>query len=684
MAAASVALPDGFVMDGAPSGASAPSLPDGFVIDSKTPGVGAGMNNSFDNGFSFGLRDQISALGRATGNEVMHAITGVGPSESFGQRYRDALADEKARASAFSSAHPYLNAGAKGAGMLSSVALMPKVSVPATLGGKVWQGIKIGTGVGAVSGASSSDLSNQNETATKTGIGAGIGGLTGGALPIASEYGSRAISPVLEKFGLTSPEATATSAVRSAVLKDQAAGGPSTAEIATTLGRTPGMNIADAGGQNVKALGGTTFRSGGPASTFIKNALDSRDEQAGTLLSDAIDSGIAKGGSNFTTSAALSQQAKDTAAPLYKQAFAANPSIDSPTLNRILKTPFGQSALGTARERMQNKMTLMGTPDPELTAQARDLASIGQMNMPRQGVANGMKLQTWDQIKQAMDDEISALKRGVVNGSVRPGRVADAVALKKALVGELDRLDSTAAAGPNSTKIGGGLYAQARAAYAGPSALNDAMESGSQIFTKHPDEIAADISNLSPSERDHYLLGAANALKDRIAKVPNSANEANKVIGNEMLRRQLRPLFGTDSGYQKFVQTARDVGKQFETRSHTILGSQTAERVAADLPHEGPLGDAVRGATALAEGAPVASTLSFAKALGRVAGKAFGGRSDATNQAIAKILYGNDPQLQNRLLMLLMQPARNPIGLTTVAPVGSGVQLLLNRNASAR
>lgn len=643
--------------------------------------LGAGANDAFDNGISFGVRDQISALGRATGNEVMHTLTGKGDDLSFGQRYRKALADERDRGASFASAHPYLNAGAKGAGMLASAALMPGLKAPATLPAGIFQGAKIGAGVGALSGAASSDLSNPTETATKAAIGAGGGALVGGAVPVASEYASRILGPALEKLRLTSPDTTATNAVRDAIIKDRAGGGPGTAEISARLGQTPGMSVADIGGQNVKALGGATYRSGGPASNFIRDTLNARDEQAGTLLSDAIDSGIARGGSNFTTAANLENAASEKAAPLYKQAFAANSSIDSPALNRVLKTPFGQTALSTARERMANKMTLMGTPDQELTARARDLASIGKMAVPRDGIASGMKLQAWDQIKQAMDEEINSLRRGVMSGTAKRGDLADAISLKNGFVRELDRLDSTAAAGPNSVKPEGGLYAQARSAYAGPYALKDAMEEGATIFKKHPDEITNDISGLTPSERDHYLLGAGNALKDRIARTSNSANEANKVIGNEMLRKQLRPLFASERGYQKFIQTARDVGTQFETRSKTMLGSPPAERLAADLPHHGALGDIVRGATALAEGAPIASTLSFAKAGGRALGGVLGRRSDATNMAIAKLLYGSDPRSQSQLLMSLMRPARNWIGLTTVAPVGGGVHLLLNNRS---
>jgi len=43
------------------------------------------------------------------------------------------------------------------------------------------------------------------------------------------------------------------------------------------------------------------------------------------------------------------------------------------------------------------------------------------------------------------------------------------------------------------------------------------LKEGEDIFNKHPDEIAADMARLSPSDREFYRLGAAGTLRTRLS-----------------------------------------------------------------------------------------------------------------------------------------------------------------------
>ncbi len=169
------------------------------------------------------------------------------------------------------------------------------------------------------------------------------------------------------------------------------------------------------------------------------------------------------------------RSARDQAsAALYDEAFKANQAVASPEIDRILVTPAGKEALKRAVTKMQNQMSLVGRPDPEMTAAMREAAELGKMDYVPGGVASGLKLRTLDYVKRALGDmEASAIS----NNSRDDARIFGD--LRRGLSRELDRLDETAKAGPNSTKAEGGAYARARREYGtGAEVIERVLEDG--------------------------------------------------------------------------------------------------------------------------------------------------------------------------------------------------------------
>lgn len=152
------------------------------------------------------------------------------------------------------------------------------------------------------------------------------------------------------------------------------------------------------------------------------------------------------------------------AGPFYDDAFSKNIAMDSPRLRKLEQTPAMRQAFAQAREKMQNSMTRLGVTDAELTQLAKEAGIEGGDNVPKAGVANGLRLEFWDYVKRGLDDQIGAAQRAGKNDDARI-----LTGLKQKLVSELDSLDVTAAAGPNSTKASGGSYKQARSTYSGES-----------------------------------------------------------------------------------------------------------------------------------------------------------------------------------------------------------------------
>jgi hypothetical protein len=169
---------------------------------------------------------------------------------------------------------------------------------------------------------------------------------------------------------------------------------------------------------------------------------------------------------------------------------------------------------------------------------------------------------------------------------------------RRAYLGELDGLDTS------------GAYAGARASWAGPSASMDAVRAGQAVLNRRPEEIAADVARLrqtSPGDLEFYRLGAADAIKEKIAKTGMGGDEAKRLVGNQYTQQQLRPLFDAQPDYDRFIKSVTAENRMFETRQRLVGGSQTAERLAEDTGSEGAAGHAIRGTVALAEGAPGAA-----------------------------------------------------------------------------
>lgn len=280
----------------------------------------------------------------------------------------------------------------------------------------------------------------------------------------------------------------------------------------------------------------------------------------------------------------ISTEMKDKAAPLYKEAFQANKSVASPVIDRILNTPAGKEAMDYAYGRMQNRMSRMAVPDEELTAQMKELVEAGKMLPVKGGVASGLKLQTLDLIKQALGETEQQLKRKVIAGTAKKGELSDITELRQSLTRELDRLDATAKAGPNSTKAEGGAYARARKVWADDTALLESMESGRDFMRGERDLVAKEFKELTDGERDLYMVGMAKEIQDAIEKTgtvpPRLKHIMNKENGTRKLLQEILP----PEQFDGFLNTVAGIVRKGET-ARMIGGSQTFSRGenAADL-----------------------------------------------------------------------------------------------------
>lgn len=269
------------------------------------------------------------------------------------------------------------------------------------------------------------------------------------------------------------------------------------------------------------------------------------------------------------------------AGPLYEQAYKANPNVASPMLDRILETPAGKKALASAREQMQNDMSLMGTPDADLMSQAAE----GGTPLPARGAASGMKLRVYDYVKRSLNDQTSAAYRA---GNKNEGNtIRD---LNKSLVKALDQADVTGIAGPNSRKPEGGLYAQARAKAGEYLSAQNQFETAQQhiLDDKFPAKDMADyVAKLGAADRQAYMGGVAN----RLFALQQAGKLKAAVFRAPIVQSKLASLMGPDRA-RSFIQNMATEQKmaEFARLRAPGAGSPTAEYTAAMKDQDGASG----------------------------------------------------------------------------------------------
>lgn len=132
-------------------------------------------------------------------------------------------------------------------------------------------------------------------------------------------------------------------------------------------------------------------------------------------------------------------------------------------------------------------------------------------------------------------------------------------------------------------------YKVARDYWANDTAAMDAMQSGRNFFRIDPDELAADLRQMSRSEKEAFRLGAMQQVMDKIggAQVGDTVvspvgNTARNLIKDPKNVRLLRMTFADgeagDKKFQKFIGNLTDEIEVRTTSMQVLGGSQTATR----------------------------------------------------------------------------------------------------------
>lgn len=376
----------------------------------------------------------------------------------------------------------------------------------------------------------------------------------------------------------------------------------------TAAGGKPITSAEAIGGPAEVGIGALARRPGATADQLTGDMLARTSSAPQRILGDyATAAGIHPAAAQGNLDAFVTAN-QDKAAPLYKGAYAANQNVASPAIDAVLGTPAGKAAMRSAATNMQNDGVLMGVRDPDLLEQARD---SGQEIPWKGGVASGLKLQSLDYIKRALDGQISVAQRTGDTAAYGP-----LVGLKKRLVSALDDADITAAAGPNSTKPEGGLYARARAAAGDYLGAQEQFQNGQDFILNRnvtPKQLSEHLADLGPADAEAFKGGVANKL---FSISQNSANgKINPVIfSSPAVQQKLAVVLGPQKA-ATFLGNMVQEGKMaaFAAKRAPGAGSHTAEYTAAMADQDGQAGpalDVLNFAHSAATRGPVAAALS--------------------------------------------------------------------------
>lgn len=486
-------------------------------------------------------------------------------------------------------------------------------------------GAKTGAKIGALNGAGMSDpgLSNRLGGALKGGaLGAVGGGAFGGAAPIVGKY---VVSPLAKAVGRVSGRDTdAPLNIIANALSDDAGGiGGAGAKMDDAATRGSPMMLADTG-DNARAVLASAARRQGTGKTMARTAVIDRQKAQMERISDAVRRDLGPTANIREQGEAFIEKAKTEAAPLYDE-FARQPGASSVKLDDLSTRPSFQKALTKARALAQEEGV-----DPK--AIGFDLDASGNTVI--------VKVPSWktlDYVKRGLDDVVEGYRDTTTGKLVldEQGR-----AVNNTLRMLMSRMDN-----------GNPLYAEARGAYAGPMKMKDALEKGAKALNRSPDDLAAEVKNLTPSEQGMYRMGLRKAITDFLESKGDMSDKSSALIGTPKRRAALEKAFGGKAEFSRFMDTLGDEQAMNETYRRLNTGSLTAENLATDDSIKTGVPQAIVGAGLSAMRGDGLGAIGRLARGAREAGKfGVGKTGEATRDSIVSYLSETDPLVVRELI----------------------------------
>lgn len=258
-----------------------------------------------------------------------------------------------------------------------------------------------------------------------------------------------------------------------------------------------------------------------------RRVVNQRQVGSGARISQAMD--IVNADSLDSYLQSIDQSLGPQVKQLYQQAARKNVAIPE-----ALRARFeGDSAIGRVQ--------------PEVQRRLADRRAMGEQ------VSN---FDLIDETKRALDDQIGAALRGGQNQEARR-----LIQLRNYMVREADFQIPE--------------YKQARQLYAGKMAIEDAANLGGEIFQTNARDLRELTSVMTPQEKNAYILGAKEAILNRVDNTGETRNQVQALFGKNGDAMKLGTLFDDPKTRQEFMNRLRQESEFVVTRNAVIGNSST-------------------------------------------------------------------------------------------------------------
>jgi hypothetical protein len=565
---------DAYLAQGTPVSTKSPASPKEAVASKKeaegwsTRGKALSVaREALGQGAAFGFGDELEA-----------GITSLLPGR---KSYGEELQRIRSEMGQFGEAYPKTALAAQVAGGVASGAGLAKGAVAGVKGASAIARAltKSAALQGAVGGAGASDEGVVNRL-----VGAGAGGAIGGALGraggLVAERGARALT----RGGIS--ESAGVAAMREAMEAQKLTPDALRARAAQMAASAPEARAMDVLGEPGVRIGRRLQAIGGEAGQDISSAMAARAETKPERLQQALTRTTGKGKENLLeTVSEIAKRRKDVADPLYEEV-KQQPPVVSDQLEKFISS---RKSLRDADKK------------------ARELMEEAGVDLPTMATAGGTTpLRTpeyLDYMKRAIDDQLYNGKRP------GPGQLGytEQRLIRDTRKEFVDMLDMT---------IPG--YKEARDAWAGETALLNALETGQEFAAKKitANDLAEVLGTMSDSEREFVQRGWLDVQRERISDNLLRPSE----LKTPKYREKVQALFGEQSDD---ILNALDTEMQLGANASAIMGGSRTAPLQADIAQElAPtrLGKAVR-----AIASPRATAVNLLEAGVTRAGERIGG-----------------------------------------------------------
>jgi hypothetical protein len=549
-----VRLPDGTIITNVPEGITKAELMarvgklNGLSTQSKIPEKADGsLFDPLIEGLTLGWKDELGGLGARLGGY----LAGAGP-ERRDEMARAEMERQRAALSAAREESPWLSMGAEIGGSLMPGGLLAR-------GAKTgWELARQGAGLGALAGMGAADENKELGAVT----GGAVGGILGGAIPAATaavRHGVGAGWDWASNLGRRMAEAPETRA--GGLLSDMLQGAGITPAALRSAGRQlgPEATVAEAAGEAGQMLGQALVGKGDPTGQArLKAARELGKRVPGMTgrLRETIGQVSGVSARLQPSLDAVRARQQELSGPLYEQAYAQEIPLTG-ALKNLLRRKKMRKAFKKAIESADTR--------------GEDLPPWFKMNdlneWEKVGVMPDMR--AWDHMKQGVDRLIDKQIDPITGRVSKEG--SDLLAMKHELLKELDDINP--------------IYAAARQTFAGDEAIQSAMRNGERFLSMKTREVATLTDKYTRSEREAFLTGAVEAMREKIGRARSGEIGSFKFLESENAMEKLRYLMPPGrEGTRALALLNRNLRKERvmrETQTALLQGSQTGPREAA-------------------------------------------------------------------------------------------------------